>query len=65
MKEKTPLESKLKLLEIENKLLEDVDSNKQKFIDNVLGCDTNLVNSWNFDIVPVIRETKWNWAAKQ
>lgn len=45
MKEKTPLESKLKLLEIENKLLEDVDSNKQKFIDNVLGCDTNLVNS--------------------
>ena len=43
--EKTVLENKIKLLELENKLLKDDISNKQKFIDTILEHNGKLINN--------------------
>ena len=50
--ETTTLKNKIKLLELENKLLKDDITNKQKFIDTLL--QHNLKLSQNFDISSII-----------
>ena len=54
--EKTVLENKIKLLELENKLLKDDISNKQKFIDTILEQNGKLVNNQMSDVTPIIRK---------
>ena len=50
--ETTTLKNKIKLLELENKLLKDDITNKQKFIDTLLQPNSKL--SQNFDISSII-----------
>ena len=54
--EKTVVENKIKLLELENKLLKDDISNKQKFIDTVLEHNGNLINNQTSDVTLIIRK---------
>ena len=54
--EKTVLENKIKLLELENKLLKDDISNKQKFIDTILEHNGKLINNQTSDVTPIIRK---------
>ena len=59
--ETTTLKNKIKVLEIENKLLKDDATNKQKFIDTILQHNSKL--SQNFDVIRIISIT--NEARKQ
>ena len=50
-KEATTLKNKIKLLELENKLLKGDVTNKQKLIDTILQYNSKL--SQNFDVIPI------------
>ena len=54
--EKPVLENKIKLLELENKLLKDDISTKQKFIDTILEHNGTLMNNQTSDVTPIIRK---------